>query len=303
MKAEEAAQVLGVDVNATTEARHLAFKIQGGKLQEKLEQASTEGLKGKYREAIQRLEEAYETLELYADSSDLPSLRQDLTSRDIPKSSPKKNVENETKNLVNSVNLVWAKKWFAIVVVFIIAIGLTAWFFGSRNRTASQPILNFGQETQPPPLIAAPTQPSALTPDPILKRKKELAGDWSCISPGTQYGTITLQLDSSEELKISYGAFRVEYDIAPMTVGDTTYLSFAANGENIFGHYDSQADKLVLQGQFMTSYGYNRQIDDRRMYGAILLFGQFGGDISQRTLILHLPDKFGNTVNLQFAKR
>jgi hypothetical protein len=35
-----------------------------------------------------------------------------------------------------------------------------------------------------------------------------------------------------------------------MTVGDTTYLSFAADGQNIFGYYDPQADKVVLQGQF-----------------------------------------------------
>lgn len=80
LEIHEAAQVLGIAANAPSEARQQAFKTQSRKLQLKLQQAPTDALKVKYGQALKRLEEAYETLELLNEESDLPALRADLRS-------------------------------------------------------------------------------------------------------------------------------------------------------------------------------------------------------------------------------
>ncbi len=78
MTAEEANQILGLPAGATAEERAALFKEQRKKLDQKLAQAPTPGLEAKYREALRRLDEAYETLAASQDNSDLPSLRPDF---------------------------------------------------------------------------------------------------------------------------------------------------------------------------------------------------------------------------------
>ena len=78
MTAEEAIQILGLPAGATAEERAALFKEQRRKLDQKLAQAPTPGLEAKYREALRRLDEAYETLAANQDHSDLPSLRPDF---------------------------------------------------------------------------------------------------------------------------------------------------------------------------------------------------------------------------------
>jgi Sulfatase-modifying factor enzyme 1/PEGA domain len=78
MTTEEAAQILGLRTGATDEERSALFKEQRKKLDQKLAQAPTPGLEAKYREALRRLDEAYETLAASQDHSDLPSLRPDF---------------------------------------------------------------------------------------------------------------------------------------------------------------------------------------------------------------------------------
>jgi hypothetical protein len=216
MKVDEAAQVLGIAVNAIAEARQRAFKTQGSKLQSKLEHASTEGLKIKYREAIKRLEEAYETLELYADSSDLPSLRQDFADSQISTSPSETNSDVHADN-VNPINV---KKKLAIVAGVILAIMLVIWIYKNNqlpmppiaavappttttaSTPASQPQLqNVAATPEPQPAPAQPQMIPAPAPQPNSCEKKELVGEWDCISPGTQYSGIFFQLDSFDELK------------------------------------------------------------------------------------------------------
>jgi len=79
MNDEEASSVLGVAVDSAPDARKQAFETQKDKLQLRLAEAATYGLKSKYIDALKRLEEAYETLELHADADHLPSLRRDVT--------------------------------------------------------------------------------------------------------------------------------------------------------------------------------------------------------------------------------
>jgi hypothetical protein len=78
MKPEEAIKILGLPETATATEREQAFKTQRAKLEQKLAQAPTPGLQNKYREAVRRLEEAFETLELLNDESDIPALRPDF---------------------------------------------------------------------------------------------------------------------------------------------------------------------------------------------------------------------------------
>jgi len=87
MKPDEALKILGLPEGVTEREREEAFKSQRAKLEQKLAQAPTPGLQNKYRESIRRLEEAYETLELLNEDSDLPALNPDFgggTSKTTP---------------------------------------------------------------------------------------------------------------------------------------------------------------------------------------------------------------------------
>ena len=82
MTPEEAIKILGLPEKATAKEREEIFRSQRTKLEQKLAQAPTLGLQNKYREVLRRLEEAYETLELLNDESDLPALKPHFQSTD-----------------------------------------------------------------------------------------------------------------------------------------------------------------------------------------------------------------------------
>src|SRR5258708_6189851 len=75
---DRACEILGVTAATTSGERHYVFAEKRAILEKKLGQSPTEGLKAKYRDAIQELERAFETLELAQTASDLGAVRPDL---------------------------------------------------------------------------------------------------------------------------------------------------------------------------------------------------------------------------------
>jgi len=137
MKPEDAIKILGLLEGATEKEREGAFKSQRAKLEQKLAQAPTPGLQNKYREALRRLEEAYETLELTGEESDLPALRPDFSSRKMTTSSPddsskppqksdEKNYEREIEKSPEKRSIGWyvseVIRW-VFIVLFTVPFG------------------------------------------------------------------------------------------------------------------------------------------------------------------------------------
>ena len=71
----DAAQLLDLPADATPEQLEARFHELRSKLEEKIGKAPTPGLKAKYRETLDAITQAFETLTLAADSSSLPVLR------------------------------------------------------------------------------------------------------------------------------------------------------------------------------------------------------------------------------------
>ena len=151
MKPEDAIKILGLQEGATPDERADAFKSQRTKLEQKLVQAPTPGLQNKYREALRRLEEAYETLELLNGNSDLPALRPDFDvgveklstpsrtnaernatgSKSIFAKSEPKNISeplvSETPAKSDGLNV----NWLAILAVILVIVA--GWYFGMKK--------------------------------------------------------------------------------------------------------------------------------------------------------------------------
>ena len=142
MTIEEARQTLGIAVGSDAASRKTAFVTQRIKLEQKLAQAPTPGLQSKYREAIRRLEEAYETLELLNEESDLPALRPDFAGAiktSIPyKVEPSKEVNAAGYDGLKSSNRAERfqskkVKWLVVaVVVLVLAMG---WLLNVNHKT------------------------------------------------------------------------------------------------------------------------------------------------------------------------
>lgn len=64
MNLDNAYRILGLEPDAGEEAVLRAFQTAREKLESKIFQAPTAGLKAKYRAALERLEEAYEVIDL-----------------------------------------------------------------------------------------------------------------------------------------------------------------------------------------------------------------------------------------------
>ncbi len=72
MSPADAAQILDVPANASPEQLEARFHELRTKLEDKIAKAPTPGLKAKYRETLEEITTAFETLTLAADSSSLP---------------------------------------------------------------------------------------------------------------------------------------------------------------------------------------------------------------------------------------
>lgn len=85
---ERAYAILGVTPGATEDERHHVFRDKRALLEKKLGAAPTDGLKAKYRAAIDELEKALELLELSQTEHDLGGIRPVLVAESEPASPP-----------------------------------------------------------------------------------------------------------------------------------------------------------------------------------------------------------------------
>jgi len=77
----EASRLLDLPADATPEQLEARFLELRTRLEEKIGKAPTPGLKAKYRESLDELTQAFETLTLAADSSALPVLKKEMRDR------------------------------------------------------------------------------------------------------------------------------------------------------------------------------------------------------------------------------
>jgi hypothetical protein len=85
MTPHDAAKILDLPVDATPEQIETRFNELRAKLEDKVAKAPTPGLKAKYRESLEEITTAFETLTLAADASSLPVLQRQRTEDIGPK--------------------------------------------------------------------------------------------------------------------------------------------------------------------------------------------------------------------------
>ena len=88
MTMNDAARLLELSPDASPEELEARFNELRARLEDKIAKAPTPGLKAKYRESLDEITTAFETLVIAADSTLLPVLLQEVPAATSPKASP-----------------------------------------------------------------------------------------------------------------------------------------------------------------------------------------------------------------------
>lgn len=125
MTPQEAAQLLELPAGATPEQIEARFLELRTKLEDKIAKAPTPGLKAKYRESLEQITAAFETLALAADGSALPVLQKQSPANQepSPRSAPAPTVASPARKAKNS-----SKEFAIVAVVAVLLLGAGGWF-------------------------------------------------------------------------------------------------------------------------------------------------------------------------------
>jgi len=149
---ERAIEIIGVAASASSDERHRVFREKRAILEKKLGQAPTEGLKAKYRGAIEELERAIETLELAQTEQDLGTVRPIFTrdeaaprvdapvgSGPAPSSASRASAGGDRGRSIGKRQRSKREFGLGVAVVSVIAVVVGGWWWKvDRDRTAEQ---------------------------------------------------------------------------------------------------------------------------------------------------------------------
>src|SRR5688572_25958083 len=120
----DAAKLLEVSPDATPEQLEARFLELRTRLEDKIAKAPTPGLKAKYRESLEQITSAFETLTLAADSSALPMLNKSVAGAGDPGSKPKASAPRSPPPAPATAGSKKKKSSFEFLIVAVLAIAV-----------------------------------------------------------------------------------------------------------------------------------------------------------------------------------
>ncbi len=125
MNLEESYRILGIDSDTKEADRFRAYGELRNRLEEKLAHAPTEGLKGKYGDALARLDEAIEQVEASIDASELPILGGPDVSPQVPIPEAERSEAESGRLARNRSMLPWIGVFGVVAVAALVFSGLS----------------------------------------------------------------------------------------------------------------------------------------------------------------------------------